>query len=70
MAHSIYEQEYPWIEVIFVSNGSPAETIEAIRAAENYLMKRRYSFARSNWPMAVARRRSRVTLAFEPVAVT
>jgi glycosyltransferase involved in cell wall biosynthesis len=42
LAHSIYEQDYPWIEVIFVSNGSPPETIEAIRAAENYLMKRRF----------------------------
>ena len=42
LAHSIYEQDYPWIEVVFVSNGSPAETIEAIRVAENYLMKRRF----------------------------
>lgn len=42
MAHSIYQQDYPWIEVVFVSNGSPPETIEAMRAAENYLMKRRF----------------------------
>jgi len=42
LAHSIYEQDYPWIEVVFVSNGSPPETIEAIRVAENYLMKRRF----------------------------
>lgn len=42
LAHSIYEQPYPWIEVVFVSNGSPAETLEAIRVAEHYLMKRRY----------------------------
>ena len=42
LAHSIYEQDYPWIEVVLVSNGSPPETIEAIRAAENYLMKRRF----------------------------
>jgi hypothetical protein len=42
LAHSIYVQSYPWIEVVFVSNGSPPETIEAIRAAENYLMKRRF----------------------------
>jgi Glycosyl transferase family 2 len=42
MAHSIYLQDYPWIEVVFASNGSPPETIEAMRAAENYLMKRRF----------------------------
>jgi hypothetical protein len=42
MAHSIYEQDYPWIEVVLVSNGSPPETLEAIRAAENFLMKRKY----------------------------
>jgi hypothetical protein len=42
LAHSIYEQDYPWIEVVFVCNGSPPETIEAIRVAENYLMKRRF----------------------------
>jgi len=42
MAHSIYLQDYPWIEVVFASNGSPPETLEAMRAAENYLMKRRY----------------------------
>jgi hypothetical protein len=42
MAHSIYVQDYPWIEVVLVSNGSPPETIETIRIAENYLMKRRF----------------------------
>jgi hypothetical protein len=42
MAHSIYAQDYPWIEVVFVSNGSPPETLEAMRVAENYLMKRRF----------------------------
>jgi hypothetical protein len=42
MAHSIYVQDYPWIEVVLVSNGSPPETIEAIRVAENYLMKRSF----------------------------
>jgi hypothetical protein len=43
LAHSIYVQDYPWIEVVFVAHGSPPETLEAIRAAENYLMKRRFS---------------------------
>jgi len=42
LAHSIYAQDYPWIEIVFVSSGSPPETIEAIRVAENYLMKRRF----------------------------
>ena len=42
LARSIYEQDYPWIEVVFISNGSPPETNEAIRATENYLMKRRF----------------------------
>jgi hypothetical protein len=42
LAHSIYEQDYPWIEVIFVCNGSPPETLEAVRASEGYLMKRRF----------------------------
>jgi hypothetical protein len=42
LAHSIYQQDYPWIEVVFVANGSPPETIQAIRTAENYLMKRRF----------------------------
>jgi hypothetical protein len=42
LARSLYEQEYPWIEVVFVCNGSPPETLEAIRASENYLRKRRF----------------------------
>jgi hypothetical protein len=42
MANSIYAQDYPWIEVVFVSNGSPPETLEAIRAAENYLIRRKF----------------------------
>jgi hypothetical protein len=42
LAHSLYEQDYPWIEVVFVSNGSPPETLEAVRIAEHYLMKRRF----------------------------
>ena len=42
LARTIYEQDYHWIEVVFVCNGSPPETMEAVRAAENYLMKRRY----------------------------
>jgi len=42
LAHSIYQQDYPWIEVVLVANGSPPETIQAIRTAENYLMKRRF----------------------------
>jgi hypothetical protein len=42
LARSVYEQDYPWIEVVFVSNDSPPETLEAIRASENYLMKRRF----------------------------
>jgi hypothetical protein len=42
LAHSIYEQDYPWIEVVFVLNGSPPETLEATRAAENYLMRRKF----------------------------
>jgi hypothetical protein len=43
LAESIYAQDYPWIEVVFVSSGGPPETLEAVRVAENYLMKRRYS---------------------------
>lgn len=43
LAHSIYQQDYPWIEVVFACNGSPPETLEAVRVAENYLMKRRYA---------------------------
>jgi hypothetical protein len=42
LACSIYEQDYPWIEVIWVCTGCAPETMEAIRASENYLMKRRY----------------------------
>ena len=42
LAHSIYQQDYSWIEVIFVSHGSPPETLEAIRISENQLMKRRF----------------------------
>ncbi len=42
LAHSIYLQDYPWLEVVFVCSGSPPETLEAVRASENYLMKRRY----------------------------
>jgi hypothetical protein len=42
LAHSIYEQDYPWLEIIWVSSGCSSETMEAIRASENYLMKRRY----------------------------
>lgn len=42
LAHSIYVQDYPWLEVVFVCSGSPPETMEAVRASENYLMKRRY----------------------------
>ena len=42
LAHSIYQQDYSWIEVIFVSCGSPPETLEAIRVSENQLMKRRF----------------------------
>lgn len=42
LARSIYEQDYRWIEVIFVCSGSPPETMEAVRISENYLMKRRY----------------------------
>jgi hypothetical protein len=42
LARSIYEQDYPWIEVVWVVIADAPETMEAIRASENYLMKRRY----------------------------
>ncbi|RUL84935.1 glycosyltransferase [Tautonia sociabilis] len=41
LAASIFDQDYPWIEVLFVSNGSPPETLEALRAAEGHLIVRR-----------------------------
>jgi hypothetical protein len=41
-AHSIYHQNYQWIELIFVSHGSAPETLEAIRISENLLMKRKF----------------------------
>ena len=46
LARSIGSQEYPWIEVVFVCNGSPPETIRAIRSAEGHLMARRYRVRR------------------------
>lgn len=52
LAHSIYEQDYPWIEVVFSCNGSPPETLEAVRVAENYLMKRRFSVRVREMPHA------------------
>ncbi|WP_152052669.1 glycosyltransferase family 2 protein [Tautonia marina] len=42
LASSIFNQSYPWIEVVFVSNGSPPETLEALRLAEGHLMKHRF----------------------------
>ena len=42
LAQSVGAQEYPWIEILFVCNGSPPETFRAIRSAEGHLMLRRY----------------------------
>ena len=70
LARSIYEQDYPWIEVVFISNGSPPETNEAIRATENYLMKRRFRVRIIELARATARRRSPEIWASGPAAAT
>lgn len=52
LARSIVAQDYPYLEVVFVTNGSPPHTLRALDEAQNILLRkrlrvRRHDFARA-----------------------
>lgn len=51
LAGSIYEQTYPWLEVVFVLNGSPIQTKTAVHQATALLMKKRIKVCTLDYDM-------------------